>query len=399
MKYKHLITILISTVMLTSCAETPQGKVSYNLKISSNQAGMNPYYYCYSVENLQDALAIAQTGPRAGLVTTVLQAYIDNYNKIINNIKHINAQSSIDDIRRKGDSYACWMPEMRRVIPLMTAEMQAQINPESYPSAANEQSAKNQAGEAFYQLAQKEKNKTVKLHDLLATYRYNPERKGLNNDLQTAYENATNHIIMKIAGDKSIGSEDVLSDGVIPGLRNYYNTQSLNDMKKAARDKDLPYPLDVDCMCHYVFDYPDSPQKTGTNFVITLRITKADSFVGNYSRTVPEERRGTEQHCYDVPVLSRDRNDKIVKTGETKSRCVDSSYTYTEDAVQSGTNHTTTLAGKMTMSINGRTILKNDDLIGYESTEDATVDSVKEAQFDIVQSIAYRIKKRIFTTK
>jgi hypothetical protein len=46
-------------------------------------------------------------------------------------------------------------------------------------------------------------------------------------------------------------------------------------------------------MCHYVFDYPSAPQKTGTNFVITLRLTKAKRESGSYRRTAPEEREAS----------------------------------------------------------------------------------------------------------
>lgn len=72
----------------------------------------------------------------------------------------------------------------------------------------------------------------MKLHNLLATYRYSPWRKGLNHDLQTAYDNATNHIIIKIAGDRAIAGKEVLREGVIPGLRHYYAAKSLDERKK-----------------------------------------------------------------------------------------------------------------------------------------------------------------------
>lgn len=72
----------------------------------------------------------------------------------------------------------------------------------------------------------------------------------------------------------------------------------------------LPYPLEASCMCHYVFDYPSAPQKAGTNFVITLRLTKAERESGSYRRTAPEQREGVAQQCYDVPVFSRDGKGK-----------------------------------------------------------------------------------------
>lgn len=403
MKSKYFIIVLISTLLLSACAWTSRGKINRNLESASYLANKNSYSssYCDSLDYLKGALAIAQAKGSTGLQAKVLQAYVDNYNKIIINLKYIHAQSSINDIWQKGESYACWMPEMHRVMPLMTAEMKAQIHPESYPSTAYEQKGRDLAGEAFYQLAQKEKNKTVKLHDLLATYRYSPGRKGLNHDLQTAYENATNHIILKNAGDRAIAGKDVLREGVIPGLRHYYAEKSLDERKKEASDRNkvLPYPLEVSCMCHYVFDYPNAPQKTGTNFVITLRLTKAKRESGSYRRTAPEEREGVTQQCYDVPVFSRDGKGKKMKTGETKTRCVNSTYTYTENAVYSGTEYTTTLRGKIMMSMNGRTILKNQDIIGYESTESSSADSLAKAQNDIVRLMAYKIKVGIFSAK
>ena len=88
-----------------------------------------------------------------------------------------------------------------------------------------------------------------------------------------------------------------------------------------------------------------------------------------------------------------------MKTGETKTRCVNSTYTYTENAVYSGTEYTTTLKGKIMMSMNGRTIHKNQDIIGYESTESTSADSLEKAQNNIVRFMAYKIKMGIFSAK
>ncbi len=141
MKYKKII-ILISTAALSSCAIMPSGKVAYKLRIASIEENGDLSLYCYRMQSIQEALAIAQTSFRPGLKTTVLQAYVDNYNKVMNNLKHIDANSDITKIRHKGESYACWMPEMRRVMPLMTTEMQTHINPENYPSMENERREK-----------------------------------------------------------------------------------------------------------------------------------------------------------------------------------------------------------------------------------------------------------------
>ncbi len=391
MKYKKII-ILISTAALSSCAIMPSGKVAYKLRIASIEENGDLSLYCYRMQSIQEALAIAQTSFRPGLKTTVLQAYVDNYNKVMNNLKHIDANSDITKIRHKGESYACWMPEMRRVMPLMTTEMQTHINPEYYPSMENERREKNKTGEIFYAHAKKETNRTLKLHDFLTIYRYNPEREGLNKDLQAAYDNASIHLILKIVDDMSIGGEYVFKERVIPGLRNYFKPQSLEAMKKTAQDKNYfpNFPLNLSFMSHYAFDYPDSPQKTGTNIVISLYVTDFENTAHQYSITVPEEKHGTVQQCYDVPTFSRDRKGKKVKTGKTQSRCVDSTYTYTEDFVQKGTSYTTYLTGKMTMSINGRTILRNDRII-------TSADDVQEAEKQMVRYIAYRIKEGIFS--
>ncbi|CAM3652180.1 hypothetical protein SB00094_02617 [Klebsiella variicola subsp. tropica] len=51
------------------------------------------------------------------------------------------------------------------------------------------------------------------------------------------------------------------------------------------------------------------------------------------------------------------------------------------------------------MSVNGRTILKNQDIIGYESTESSSVDRLEKAQNNIVRFMAYKIKMSIFSAK
>lgn len=370
----------------------PSGKVAYQLERASITESVDLSLYCDRLQPIQEALAIAQTSFRPGLETTVLQAYVDNYNKAMNNLKHIDANSDITNIRYKGESYACWMPEMRRVMPLMTTEMQAHINPEYYPSKENERGEKNKTGEAFYAHAKKEKNRTLKLHDFLTIYRYNPEREGLNKDLQTAYKNASIYLILKIVDDMSIGGEYVFKDRVIPELRDYPPPQSLEAMKKTAQDKDyFPlFPLYVEYMGNYAFNYPDSPLKNGTNIVVSLYVTDVKNTAHQYSITVPEEKHGTVQQCYDVPTFSRDHKGKKVKTGKTQSRCVDSTYTYTEDFEQKGTSYTTYLTGKMTMSINGRSVLRNYSIV-------TSAGDVQEAEEKMVRLIAYKIKEGIFS--
>ncbi|PJR56572.1 hypothetical protein CWM57_09620 [Klebsiella sp. G-Nf4] len=54
---------------------------------------------------------------------------------------------------------------------------------------------------------------------------------------------------------------------------------------------------------------------------------------------------------------------------------------------------------KIMMSVNGRTILKNQDIIGYESTESSSVDRLEKAQNNIVRFMAYKIKMSIFSAK
>ncbi|BAS34517.1 TPA: hypothetical protein ACGBUC_000259 [Klebsiella variicola] len=51
------------------------------------------------------------------------------------------------------------------------------------------------------------------------------------------------------------------------------------------------------------------------------------------------------------------------------------------------------------MSMNGRTILNNQDIIGYESTESSSADSLEKAQNNIVRFMAYKIKVGIFSAK
>ncbi|GEM_PF-1756573 len=63
-------------------------------------------------------------------------------------------------------------------------------------------------------------------------------------------------------------------------------------------------------------------------------MSNAQRYSNACSRTKPEVRQGTQQTCVNVPVLERDKNNQVVKTGATESRCANGTYTYTVDTTE-----------------------------------------------------------------
>ena len=390
MKYRNIF-VLITTIALTSCSLSTRGKVNKLISEASDRY-MPEQQYCYSLYLLQEARKEALNGFGSGSTTIVLQNYVNNYNRMMDSLKNVNSQSRHSDIETKAQSYICWLPEMRHIMELMPPEMQTQIKPEYNPFSVSIYYAASDASDAWYRSAQKESNKTKKLYKLLSCYYYTPDNQNIISALQNTYTNAIYHLIIKNTSNKEINGINVITDKVIPMIERPYQKPSLNKMMDSAGPY-IEHPLSIQ---DYRIDIKQEPQKTGNNIVITLHLNKAERFSENYSQTVPEERQGAAQSCYDHPVLERDRDNVIRKTGLNETHCINTTYTYAVDTTQSGVNYTTVLDGVMTLTLNGRVVIKNQKIGASYSSADSTND-ITQSWRDIVDQIEDAIRDVILS--
>lgn len=285
------------------------------------------------------------------------------------NVASINSKSSIDEQRKKAETWRCWLPEMRKIAPKMSASLKNTINPAFILDRLTLREVDVPLSNTFHERAITQKDSTKKFYDLLMSDYYNTDRPGIDDEVKKAYNKATSHVIIKNSGDKYIDGTPVLSNYIIPEVRRSIKVTSLNQLKNSATAYyDNPEVL---------YDIQTSAQKTGNNIVVTLKSTNAKRTSNGFTRNIPVERTATEQHCYDVDIITKDDDHKDKKLNlkrETERRCDDRTYTYTENVQETGVANYTELRGTMSITINGRTVVKNKAVTGSYKSENSDHD-------------------------
>lgn len=368
MKILRYFIVVSCMLLLTACGLSTTARVNKQLKHSTEDITSGDY--CSGLKKLQYALNTAESGRRQKPVETVLQNFVSNYNTVMQKVASINSQSDIASQRLKADTWACWIPAMQEVAPKMSASLKGGINPAFTVDRITLQEVTKPLSQAFHERALKQDDKKQKFYDLLMSYYYDSKRPDIVNEVQNAYANATWHIIINNTGEKYIDGTPILANYIIPEIKRSIKVETLATIKS-----NIPASYDSK---NNIYDIQYSPQKKGNNVIVTLKGTSANRTSRDFTRDIPVERTATEQYCYDVDVYYRDDEDEKKRKPkirrETERRCDDRTYTYTETTQESGVANNTDLSGLLSVSVNGRSVVKNKTIYGTGSVENTSKD-------------------------
>lgn len=368
MNTARCLIIVSCLLLLTACGLSTTAKVNKHLKYSTEDITSGDY--CAGLKNLQHALRTAESGRRQKPIETVLQNFVSNYNTVMQKVAPFNSQSSIDSQRLKADTWACWIPAMQETAPKMSASLKSGINPAYTLDRITLQDVTKPLSNAFHERALRQGDKKLKFYDLLMSYYYDSKRPDIIDEVQKAYDNATWHIIINNSGEKYIEGTPILANYIIPQIKRSIKVENLATIKS-----NIPASYDSK---NNIYDIQHTPHKTGNNVIVTLTGTSANRTSRDFIRDVPVERTATEQYCYDVDVYYRDDEDEKKKRPkirrDTERRCDDRTYTYIENTQETGVANYTELSGLMSISINGRSVVKNQTIYGAGHMENTSKD-------------------------